>query len=117
MKKEKKECIFCLIIEGRSTSKPVVENDLVVAFYDVRPLSRGHVLIVTKKHYKNLLETGQEDWNAILPVLHEMTGKLLDEYSPRGFNFISNIGKEAFQSIEHFHIHLIPKYKKKEGFV
>lgn len=117
MNKVIESCIFCEIANKESTTKLLFENEHAVVFFDVSPLSKGHVLIVTKNHYENLLAINQQDWNGLFAAFKDVSNKLQALYEPKGYNFISNIGEEAFQSIKHLHIHLIPKYKKEEGFV
>ena len=114
---QEKCCIFCQIVRGERPSKILIENEFAIVISDVNPLSIGHSLIITKKHSKNLLEIDQNTWNNIFPLFKKLTEDLIKSYFPKGFNFISNIGKEAYQSVDHLHIHLIPKYNKEDGFI
>lgn len=111
-----KRCIFCMISKKEIPANIVFENDKVISFFDINPLSRGHILIVTKDHYDDLTFIDQDSWNFIFPILSQSFSMLKDNFSPKGFNIVSNIGEEAYQTIKHLHIHLIPKYKKNEGF-
>jgi histidine triad (HIT) family protein len=119
MNKINKNCIFCKIIINRDTNNTefLFENENTVVLFDIKPLSKGHVLIITKNHYENLLEINYNDWNSIFFAFKYISNKLNEDYSPKGFNFISNIGEEAYQSIKHLHIHLVPKYEKNLGFI
>ena len=110
-------CLFCLIAKKKVNSKILAEDENSIAFLDVNPISNGHALIITKKHYDNLLDIDSDSWSNLFSVFKEVSEKIKKEYNPKGFNFISNIGEEAYQSINHLHIHLIPKYKKEEGFI
>lgn len=112
-----KSCIFCEIAHKKTSTELLFENENVVVFFDKSPLSQGHALLVTKNHYENLLAIGQADWNSLFTALKYISNKLQVEYTPKGFNFISNIGEAAYQSVMHLHIHLIPKYEKERGFI
>ncbi|RHZ37181.1 HIT family protein [endosymbiont GvMRE of Glomus versiforme] len=118
-------CPFCQIIKGEISAHIVAkdEKNKCLAFLDINPNSKGHTLIIStkvKEHAKNITELEEEDWNSILPLLKKVVEKLQNVFKPQGFNFITNMGEEAYQSVFHFHLHIIPKYGKKEeekGFV
>lgn len=111
------KCIFCEIIEkNKSKDKIIVENDSGIVILDINPISRGHCLLITKKHFENIHELDQNTWNDFLFLIQETIDYLKKTFSPKGFNFLNNMGKIAFQEIFHFHLHIIPKYRKEEGF-
>ncbi|RHZ36828.1 HIT family protein [endosymbiont GvMRE of Glomus versiforme] len=115
-------CLFCQIIEGKVLVYIVAkdEKNKCLAFLDINPASEGHTLIITKtnKHAKNITELEQTSWNNILPLLKKVVKKLQKTFpNIQGFNFISNMGENAYQSVFHFHLHIIPKYKENEGFI
>lgn len=113
-----KECFFCQISLRKIPAYMLRENEYCLAFLDINPVSRGHTLIITKKHYENLAEIEQIYWNNTLPILKELINTLKKTLPGiKGFNIISNMGSEAYQSVFHLHIHLIPKYKKEQGFI
>lgn len=101
-------CVFCRIIGGDETVSIIYEDEDVIAFLDVQPLHRGHVLVLPKEHYKNLFYV-PEDLAArtfatarrILPGLREATGS-------RAINLFSPNGADGGQDVFHFHLHLIP---------
>lgn len=101
----------------KNSAEIVFESEKIISFFDINPLSRGHLLVVTKRHYDNLTYIDQDYWNEILPALKFCFQKLNKNFSPKGFNLVSNIGEEAYQSINHLHMHLVPKYNKNEGFL
>lgn len=111
------DCLFCQIINKKKPTYIIAENDNCLAFLDVFPASEGHILIVTKKHYDNISQIEQNDWNYLLSLIKEVVNKLQITFKPQGFNFISNMGEMAYQSIFHFHLHIIPKYRKEQGFI
>ena len=101
-------CFFCKCIKNKEFE---IENDLAFAIFDGYPVSKGHLLVITKRHIKDWWETTKEERIAIFDLIDE-TKKLIDnEYHPDGYNIGMNLGIEAGQTIMHLHIHLIPRYK------
>lgn len=99
-------CAFC-----DSPHKDVVlENNLAFAIYDRYPVSKGHLLIIPKRHVSSYYETTAEERLAILGLLDEGWVLLQAKYNPDGYNIGINIGEAAGQTIWHCHIHLIPRY-------
>ena len=94
------DCIFCEIAAGNIPAKKVFEDDDVIAFLDVNPASFGHTLVVPKQHVRNFMEA---DAATIGKVFQEKLGA-------SGMNLLSNAGESAGQTVDHFHIHLIPRY-------
>jgi histidine triad (HIT) family protein len=84
---------------------------------DAYPVSDGHVLLITKKHFANIAEVEEKSWKCFLPLLKNIISKLQMTFQPAGFNVISNMNEIASQSIFHLHIHVIPKYEKSKGFI
>lgn len=100
-------CIFCKIINNVIPSHKVFEDDDVVAILDAFPTAAGHVLILPKKHYKNILECDENTLSKMMSLVKEIGNALLKTYA-LGINVISNINTVAGQSVMHAHIHLIP---------
>ena len=102
------ECIFCKIANGEIPAKLVFENEHAAAFDDINPVAKVHTLVVTKKHYENLLAVGPEDAET-LRGLHEAireTAKLKG-VDASGFRLISNCGADSGQAVPHLHYHII----------
>ncbi|QGS52200.1 HIT family protein [Spiroplasma tabanidicola] len=111
-------CIFCKIIKKEIPSKIIYENDFVYSFLDITPNSDGHCLIVPKKHYENFEQTDKDYLHHVLDGKIEVL-KILNTKLPKkplGYNFVTNQGEEAFQTVFHYHEHIIPKYKKNKGY-
>ena len=106
------DCIFCKIISGEIPSKKVYEDESVYAFYDINPMAPVHVLIVPKTHIASINELTPEN-SAVVAHIYEVAAKLAAEHEEfkDGFRVVTNCGESAGQSVFHFHIHLIPRYK------
>ncbi|MBU3202051.1 HIT family protein [Clostridium estertheticum] len=100
------ECIFCNINE----SEIIVENRYAVAILDHFPVNNGHCLIITKRHFANFFEATEEEIKAIYKLMHEVKEMFDIQYEPAGYNIGINVGKYAGQTINHLHVHLIPRY-------
>lgn len=100
-------CIFCDIVNSEIPSYKIYENDLVLAILDAYPTSYGHVLILSKKHYQNILECDEKTLNAMMDAVKKI-GLALEKTYAIGINVISNVRSVAGQSVMHAHIHLIP---------
>jgi diadenosine tetraphosphate (Ap4A) HIT family hydrolase len=88
----------------------VSENEFAYVRPDNHSLSRGHVIVVPKRHVAGFFEMTNEEQVAILDLLREAHARAVDEHSPAGFNIGVNVGKAAGQSRMHVHVHLIPRY-------
>lgn len=104
----KKNCPFCNPEEGREL---IVESATFYAMYDKYPVSKGHALIIPKNHIKSFFDLNVFQHQASNFVLNRVRLIVQDKYKPDGFNIGINLGKDAGQTIEHLHIHLIPRYK------
>ena len=113
----KSSCLFCEIINKDKNAYIVAENDRAIAILDISPVSDGHTLLITKKHFDDISEIDEENWKKIFPLLKNVINKLKEVFQPQGFNVISNMGKVASQSVFHLHIHIIPKYQQEKGFI
>lgn len=110
-------CIFCDIIDDRIPSFKIYEDETVVAFLDISQVTKGHTLIVPKKHVENMLECDEETLAHMIHVTRKIGIHLLDRCHANGMNILSNINEVAGQSVPHFHIHLIPRYQKEDACV
>lgn len=110
-----KDCIFCKIIRGEIPSHKVYEDDDVLAFLDIGQVTKGHTLVIPKKHYDNFLSTPQEVMHKVMDVAQRIGQVQMMKLGAKGVNILSNCNKEAGQSVFHFHVHVIPRYGTKEG--
>ncbi|MCK5707186.1 MAG: HIT family protein [Candidatus Aureabacteria bacterium] len=108
------DCIFCKIVEGSIPSSIVFEDDTVYSFLDINPASKGHFLVIPKKHVEDISELGDTEITAIFSAIRKLTKALPDVLGNTGFNILMNYGKDAGQIISHLHFHIIPR-KKEDG--
>jgi histidine triad (HIT) family protein len=110
------DCIFCKIINGKIPSAKVFENEHVLAFLDISQVTKGHTLVIPKVHKENIFKLTPEIARNIFEVVPKIANALKTEFNPVGLNTVNNNGEEAGQSVFHFHLHLIPRYGKGDGF-
>lgn len=103
------DCIFCKIIDGIIPSAKVYEDSDFIAILDINPVSKGHLLVLPKKHYVNILDMDDEVLMKCAIVLKKLCGVLTRALDVSGVNLIQNNGKDAGQIIFHSHFHLIPR--------
>lgn len=100
-------CLFCKIIAGEIPSAKVYEDDKVYAFRDINPQAPVHVLVVPKKHFKNVTECACSEPELAGYVLKKCAEIARDEKLEKGFRLITNNGPDACQSVEHMHVHVL----------
>lgn len=110
-------CIFCDIIEGKIPSYTIYEDDTVKAFLDISQVTKGHTLVVPKVHYDNFLECDSETMKHVMEVAQTLGKSITHKLNANGMNILSNINKVAGQSVNHFHVHLIPRYDENDACV
>ena len=105
-------CIFCKIANGEIPSTTVYEDDDFRVILDLSPASKGHALILPKEHYANLYELPDEAASKVLSVAKNVVAKMTKALGCDGYNLVQNNGEVAGQTVFHFHMHLIPRYKE-----
>lgn len=103
-------CIFCAIAAGEIPSFKVYEDDLVLAYLDINPFTKGHTLVIPKKHSANLLETDDETLAAVITRVKKIAAHLKAKLGADGFNILQNNGEAAGQTVHHLHFHIVPRY-------
>jgi histidine triad (HIT) family protein len=104
-------CIFCKILDGKIPSYKVYEDENVVAFLDISQITKGHTLVVPKKHVKNIFDMEETLASQVFVSIPKIANAIKKAFNPIGLNMINNNDK-PHQSVNHFHIHLIPRYEK-----
>jgi histidine triad (HIT) family protein len=102
-------CIFCKIIAKEIPAEIVFENELFVAFRDIKPKSPGHTLIVPKKHYATLLDMPVSSGTLFFELAQKVARELLEKGKGSGFNLVMNNFEVAGQVVPHAHLHVIPR--------
>ncbi len=105
------DCIFCKIINGEISSYKVFEDDLVFAFLDINPLSKGHTLIIPKKHFVDILDIDNKSLERVAVASKNLAIRYSKKLGAEGFNLRQSSGAIAHQDVFHFHMHLVPRYK------
>lgn len=106
------DCIFCKIIEGEIPSHKVYEDENTVAFLDANPTSKGHTLVVPKKHVETIHEAS--DMSYMWYSLVKVSNAVKDAFDPEGLNISQNNGEVAGQEVMHMHFHVTPRYSGDE---
>lgn len=105
-----KDCVFCKIIKGEIPSKLIYDDDDFMAVLDVAPATKGHVLILPKEHAVTLADLSDEKASKILVLAKKIIKAMMKVHGFTNYNLVQNNGKLAGQTVEHFHLHLIPRY-------
>ncbi len=110
------DCIFCKIVKGEIPCYKIYEDDKVISFLDIKPLSKGHALVLCKEHYENILDIPQDTYEYMCGVVKRVSLMLKEKYNPEGILINQNNGKRAGQEVCHMHIHIKPIYKDTKVF-
>jgi histidine triad (HIT) family protein len=110
------DCIFCKIIAGDIPSAKVYEDEHVYAFLDISQVTKGHTLIIPKDHVKDIFELPEETAANLYRAVPGVAKALNKAFEPNGLNVLNNNKKPAGQSVFHYHLHLLPRYGKEDGF-
>ena len=105
------ECVFCKIRDGQIPSVTIDEDERTLTFMDINPLNAGHCLVVTKRHAATLFEAEPDDLAAVIVAAKRIALGIRAALEPDGLNLLQANGAAAFQSVPHFHLHLIPRWK------
>jgi histidine triad (HIT) family protein len=105
------DCIFCKIVAGEIPATVVHEGDRTIAFMDVNPGARGHLLVVPREHTADVHEIGDDDLAAVARTARDLAARAVDKLGADGVNIIQNNGAAAWQSVFHYHVHVVPRYE------
>ena len=105
------ECIFCAIVEGKIPSEKVFEDKHVFAFMDIAPANPGHLLIIPKQHYRNIFDMPAEVGSKIMEAAVPLATAIRETLNPDGLNLFQSNEAAAFQTVFHFHLHIIPRWE------
>ena len=108
---KKDDCIFCKIAAGEIQYKTIYEDDLFRVILDLGPATKGHALILPKDHADNLFELPDDTAGKVLVLAKKLATQMKEKLDCDGLNLVQNNGEEAGQTVKHFHMHMIPRYK------
>jgi histidine triad (HIT) family protein len=104
------DCIFCKIVAGDLPGAIVDQDDRTIAFMDISPATRGHALVIPRRHATNLLEIEPDELAATMLAAQRLAARMPDRLGAAGVNLLNACGRAAWQTVFHFHIHVIPRY-------
>ena len=103
-------CVFCAIVAGEAPSRVVHEDERTLAFLDIVPLTRGHALVVPKRHATNLFEIDDVDLAAVTATAKRVGAAAMEAFGADGLNLLQTNGAVAMQTVFHLHVHVLPRY-------
>jgi histidine triad (HIT) family protein len=104
------DCLFCGIVAGDVPGQIVDSDEHTVAFMDINPATRGHALVVPRRHSADLMEVSDEDLTYTMLAARRLARRVRERLEPDGFNILNSCGSAAWQTVFHFHVHVIPRY-------
>ena len=110
-------CIFCKIANGEIPSRTIEENDMFKVVLDVGPATKGHALILPKDHYRNLYDLPEETAAEVMKMAKRLALTMKDKLGCDGVNIVQNNEEAAGQTVFHFHMHVIPRYKEDKQII
>src|ERR671936_3166641 len=105
------DCLFCGIVAGDVPAQIVDSDEHTVAFMDINPATKGHALVVPREHSADLLEVSDEDLERTTLAARRLARRLEAVLEPDGFNILNSCGAAAWQTVFHFHLHVVPRYE------
>jgi len=109
--------VFCKIIDGEIPAHVVYEDEDVIAILDISQVTRGHTLVISKKHYDTFLAVPNEVMHKVMDVAQRIGQAQITGLHAKGINILTNCYEAAGQSVPHFHVHVIPRYEIGDGFI
>lgn len=103
------DCLFCKIVAGQIPSHKLHEDDQTLAFLDIRPLTKGHALVISKKHAVKLEDLAVDEARAVMAAIHRLAPKIQKAVGAPSSTIALHNGKEAGQEIAHLHFHIVPR--------
>ena len=104
-------CIFCKIISKEAHAKIVFENEDILAFVPKEQVSKGHTLVVPRVHFENIFDIDKNTLEKLIAVSKDLSEQLAKENNATGVNLLHASGKDAQQSVFHFHLHVVPRHE------
>ena len=105
------DCIFCKILAGELPGTVVAEDERTITFMDINPATRGHALVIPREHTRDLLSIDPDELAACAKAAQVYAHRVKDVLEPDGINVLNSCGEAAWQTVFHFHLHVIPRYE------
>ena len=105
------DCLFCAIVAGDLPAEKVDEDEHTIAFMDINPWTRGHALVIPREHHKNLYEIPEDQLDHTMRAARRLAIKVRDKLGADGVNILNSSEQAAWQTVFHFHVHVIPRYQ------
>jgi histidine triad (HIT) family protein len=105
------DCIFCKIVAGEIPAVKVVDEEEVLAFMDINPASRGHMLVIPKKHAENIFEISEADLSAVMVAVKRCAAAVKEAVKAEGITVLQLNGTASDQLVPHLHVHIMPRWK------
>jgi histidine triad (HIT) family protein len=105
------DCIFCKIAADEGPAEVVQEDEHTVAFMDINPWTRGHALVIPRNHSEDLLDISDEELARTMAAAKRLARTMKDKLGADGVNLLNSCGQAAWQTVFHFHVHVIPRYE------
>jgi histidine triad (HIT) family protein len=103
-------CIFCKIVAGEIPSAIVDQDDATIAFMDINPATHGHALVIPREHYTDLRDIPADELSAVATAAQRLAVRASERLGADGVNLLNSCGAAAWQTVFHFHVHVIPRY-------
>jgi histidine triad (HIT) family protein len=105
------DCLFCGIVAGEVPAQIVDSDEHTVSFMDINPATRGHALVASRAHWADLMEISDEDLERTMLAAKRLARKIDRALEPDGFNILNSCRPAAWQTVFHFHVHVVPRYE------
>ena len=105
------DCLFCKIVAGEVPATVIAEDERTIAFMDINPATRGHALVIPRRHARDIHEIDAGDLQAVAVSAQQIAARVLDKLDAAGVNLLNSSGAAAWQTVFHFHVHVIPRYE------
>ncbi|HEX4035767.1 MAG TPA: HIT family protein [Solirubrobacteraceae bacterium] len=105
------DCLFCKIVDGELPATIVAESDRALAFADINPATRGHTLVIPRAHAADVQDIDGADLAATVELAQTVARAARERLGADGVNLLNSSGAAAWQTVFHFHIHVVPRYQ------
>ena len=105
------DCLFCKIVAGEIPATIVAQDERTIAFMDINPATRGHALVIPRAHARDVHEIDPEDLKAVVASAQQIAARARSKLAADGVNLMNSNGSAAWQTVFHFHLHVIPRYR------